>query len=73
MNKNYEYTINIQFSKKDNCYIATVSELGQYISAFGDTYEDALREIQTVIDLTLQTYKDDNLTPPKPKEIKKAI
>ena len=57
--KKYEYSINIYFSKEDKCYIASVPELGPYISAFGETYEDALREIQTVIDLTLITYKDD--------------
>jgi len=71
--KKYEYSINIYFSKEDNCYIASVPELGPYISAFGETYEDALREIQTVIDLTLISYKDDKLTPPKPKQIKKVI
>lgn len=73
MKTNYEYTINIQYSKEDKSYIASVPELGPYISAFGDSYEDALHEIQTVIDLTLQTYKDDKLSPPKPHKIKKAI
>lgn len=65
MKTNYEYSIIINYSKEDNCYIASVPELGPYISAFGDSYENALREIQSVIELTLQTYKDDKLSPPK--------
>ena len=68
--KKHEYTINIQYSKEDECYIASVPELGPYISAFGETYEDALKEIQIVIDLTFQTYKDDKLSPPKIRQIK---
>ena len=73
MNNKHEYSINIEFSKVDNCFIARVPVLGPYISAFGDTYEDALREVKTVIELTLKTYKDNGLTPPKPKQVKKVI
>lgn len=70
---NTDITITIQYSKEDECYIASAPELGPYISGFGDSYEDALKEIQIVIDLTLQTFKDDNLPIPKPKKIKKAM
>lgn len=73
MNAKHGYTINIQFSKEDDCYIASVPELGPYISAFGNSYEEALKEIQIVIDLTIQSYKDDKIPLPKPKSIKKAI
>lgn len=73
MNIKHEYTISIQYNKEDKCYIASAPELGPYISAFGDSYEDALKEILIVIDLTLQTFKEDNLPLPKPKKIKKAI
>ena len=73
MNTKYEYTISIEYSKVDKCYIARVPDLGPYISAFGDTYENALKEIQTVIKLTIRTYKDDGLISPKPKRMKKAI
>ena len=69
--KKYEYSINIQYSKEDRCYIASVPELGPYISAFGETYEEALCEIQTVINLTLQSYKNDKISPPKPNKLKK--
>ena len=73
MKTKYEYTINIEYSETDKCYIARVPELGEYISAFGETYEDALKEIQDVIELTLQSYSNDGLKPPKPKAIKKAM
>lgn len=73
MKQKFEYSINILFSKEDECYIATVPELGKYISAFGDTYEEALKEIQTVIELTLESYREDGITPPKPKQVIKAM
>ncbi len=68
-----DYTINIEYNNEDKCYIARVPDLGPYISAFGETYENALKEIQIVIDLTLKTYKDDGLYPPKPNQNKNVV
>jgi predicted RNase H-like HicB family nuclease len=47
MNK---YAIEIFYSEEDEGYIAIVPELPE-CSAFGETEEDALREIKVAIDL----------------------
>lgn len=38
------YHINIFFSEDDGCYVADIPDLA-YCSAFGDTPEEALREV----------------------------
>ena len=73
MKSKYEYTINIEYNTTDKCYLATVPDLSPYLSAFGNTYEEALKEIQVVIRLTLESYNDEKVSPPKPKRIKRAI
>ena len=73
MKAKFEYSIVIEYCGTEKCYIARVPDLGPYITAFGETYEDALREIQTVIELTLQSFKEDGISPPRRKDIKKAI
>ena len=67
----HKYTINISYSNEDKCYIAKVEELGPYISAFGDTYEEALSEIKKVIELTIESYEEDKLPMPKTRKGRK--
>jgi predicted RNase H-like HicB family nuclease len=40
-----EYTINVFFSEQDGGWIADIPEL-EYCSAFGETREEALRQIE---------------------------
>jgi len=56
-----KYSIHINWSEEDKGFIATVPEL-KNLSAFGDSYEEALKEIQIAIKLYLDTLNlDDNL------------
>ncbi|VVB84231.1 HicB_like antitoxin of bacterial toxin-antitoxin system [uncultured archaeon] len=66
----YKYAIEIFYSEEDEGYIAVVPELPG-CSAFGETEEEALREIKIAIDLWLETAKKDGREIPKPtgKEI----
>ena len=45
MNK---YHINIFYSKEDGCYVADIPDL-KTCSAFGDTPEEALKEVQVAV------------------------
>lgn len=60
------YEIDIFWSGEDEAYIANVPEL-PYCSAWGDTYEDALREVRIAMDLHLDTLREDGHPIPKPK------
>jgi predicted RNase H-like HicB family nuclease len=41
-----DYHINVFYSEEDECYIADIPDL-KFCSAFGDTPEEAVREVQT--------------------------
>lgn len=66
----YKYTITIFWSKEDQAYIAKVEEL-KGCSAFGETREEALKEINIAMDLWLKVAKEhgDEIPLPKTTEI----
>lgn len=61
----YKYAIEIFYSEEDEGYIAVAPELPE-CSAFGETEEEALKEIKVAIDLWLETAKKDRREIPKP-------
>ncbi len=60
------YTITIFWSEEDQAYIATVDEL-EGCSAWGETREEALKEVKVAMDLWLQTARDHGDPIPQPK------
>jgi predicted RNase H-like HicB family nuclease len=61
-----KYEIDIFWSDEDGGYIANVPDL-KYCSAFGTTYEEALREVQVAMDLHLDTLREEGRPIPEPK------
>jgi predicted RNase H-like HicB family nuclease len=59
------YTIVIFFSEEDEGYIAVVPDLPR-CSAFGDTPEEALKEIQIAKELWLEVAKEVGIPIPEP-------
>lgn len=70
----YKYAIEIFYSEEDMGYISLVSELPG-CSAFGETVEEAVKEIKIAIDLWIDTAKKEGREIPKPtgKELLKAM
>ena len=60
-----DYHINIFYSEEDGGYIADVPDL-KYCSAFGDTAEDALREVQLAKSAWLTAAQSEGKPIPKP-------
>lgn len=62
-----DYEIRIWYSPEagDECYVAQVVEWPS-ITAFGDTREEAAREIQVALDLALASARDADVKPPSP-------
>jgi predicted RNase H-like HicB family nuclease len=60
------YEVDIFWSEEDGGYIANVPEL-PYCSAFGETYEEALREVRTAMDLYLSALREEGKEAPKPR------
>ncbi len=61
----YKYAIEIFYSEEDEGYISIVPELPE-CSAFGETEEEALKEIKVAMGLWLETAKKDGREIPKP-------
>ncbi|MCL2396919.1 MAG: type II toxin-antitoxin system HicB family antitoxin [Defluviitaleaceae bacterium] len=61
-----KYHINVFYSEDDKGFIADVPDL-QYCSAFGETQEEAMREIMIAMELWLEVAKADGDDIPEPK------
>ena len=56
------YSILIQWSDEDQCYIVSLPEFGRYARTHGDTYEEAVKNAQEVLELLIE----DNNNLPQP-------
>ena len=61
-----DYHINVFYSDEDNGYIADIPDL-KFCSAFGQTPEEAMREVLIAKELWLETAKEDNVPIPMPR------
>jgi len=70
----YKYAIEIFYSEEDQGYISVAPELPG-CSAFGDTVEEALKEITVAIDLWIETARKEGRKIPRPagKGLLKAV
>ena len=51
------YSILIQWSDEDECYIVSLPEFGKYARTHGDTYEEAVKNAQEVLELLIEDNK----------------
>ena len=67
------YTIIIQWAEEDNCYVVSLPEWGEFCHTHGDTYEEALKNAQEVLELLIESALEDNETLPKPNFFDQSI
>lgn len=60
----YPYHINIFYNAEDGDYIADVPDF-KYISAFGDTPEEALHEVLIALDMTIEVLQEQGKALPE--------
>lgn len=60
-----KYPVEIFYSAEDEGYIANVPDL-RYCTAFGETPEEALREVQQAIKLHLEVLEETGRPVPEP-------
>ena len=68
MSREQHYSINIQWSERDQAYIANVPELPG-CKTHGDTYKEALHNILEVIELWIEATKEAGEPVPQPQII----
>jgi antitoxin HicB len=64
---NSHYTIVIQWSDEDQCYVASLPEWGDYCHTHGDTYKEALHSAREVLDLLTESAIADSKPLPQPQ------
>lgn len=66
MTRKWKYEILIYWSEEDQAYLAEVPELPGCM-ADGSTYEEALTNVEEIIQEWVETAKDENRPIPEPK------
>ena len=61
-----DYHINIFYSEEDGCYVADIPDL-QYCSAFGDSPEQAVSEVEKAKALWIEVAKEEGKPVPPPR------
>lgn len=61
-----QYSILIQWSDEDHKYVVSLPEFGPYAHTHGDTYAEALKHGEEVIELLIEEYQSLGKTLPKP-------
>jgi predicted RNase H-like HicB family nuclease len=64
----FQYSINMAWSDDDGGYIATVAELPG-LSGFGETPDEAVKEVMEAVKLTIEVMEEDGEQPPEPRKL----
>lgn len=64
---NYRYTIVIQWSDEDSCYVVSLPEWGEFCHTHGDTYTEALKNAEEVLALLVESALANNEPLPQPQ------
>lgn len=70
---NNHYTIIIQWSEEDNCFVVSLPEWGEFCHTHGDTYEEALKNAQEVLEMLISSYLEAGQPIPEPQIIGKSL
>jgi antitoxin HicB len=62
-----QYTVVIQWSGEDQVYVASLPEWGPYCKAYGNSYEEAARQAQEVLELLIEPAPGGPTQLPAPK------
>ena len=65
------YTIAIQWSKENNCFVVFLPEFRNKMQPIthGETYEEALKNAQEVLEILVEEYQEDGKSLPEIKTL----
>ncbi|NJM72823.1 MAG: type II toxin-antitoxin system HicB family antitoxin [Scytonema sp. RU_4_4] len=69
---NSHYTIIIQWSDEDNCFVVSFPEWGEFCHTHGDTYEEAFKNAQEVLEMLIETSLENGEPLPEPQTLGKS-
>ncbi len=63
---NHCYSIFIQWSEEDQKYVVSLPEFGPYAHTHGETYAEALKHGEEVLELLIEEYQQQGRPLPQP-------
>lgn len=70
---NYHYTIIIQWSEEDKCFVVSLPEWGEFCHTHGETYEEAFKNAQEVLEMLIESSLEDGQPLPEPQTLGKFL
>lgn len=70
---NYHYTIIIQWSEEDKCFVVSLPEWGEFCHTHGETYEEAFKNAQEVLEMLIESSLEDGQALPEPQTLGKSL
>ena len=70
---NRHYSIVIQWSDEDSAYLVILPEFGPQPRTHGDTYEEALKHAQEVLELLIESYEAEGWALPQPTRYQTTV
>ena len=67
------YSMVIQWSEKDNCFVVTLPEWGELCQTYGDTYEEALSNAKEVLQLMVESSRQEGQTLPEAHNFREKL
>jgi antitoxin HicB len=64
---NSHYTVIIQWSNEDQCYVVSLPEWGEFCHTHGDTYQEAMQNAHEVLELLIDSATQNGESLPEPK------
>lgn len=70
---NYRYSIVIQWSDEDQCYVVSLPEWGEFCHTHGETYAEAFQNAQEVLELLVESAIAADEPLPEPQTFGKTL
>ena len=67
------YSIIIQWSDEDRCFVVSLPEWGKFSHTHRDTYQETLKNAQAVLELLIESSLEDGKPLPEPKIFGKSF
>jgi predicted RNase H-like HicB family nuclease len=72
-NFNLQYTILIQWSDEDQCFIVSLPEWGNFVHTHGNTYEEALHNGKDLLNFLIESALENQEELPNPNKFKTSL
>jgi predicted RNase H-like HicB family nuclease len=67
------YSLIIQWSDLDNCFVVSLPEWGDFCHTHGDTYEEAFQQGKELLDFLIETTLEEGNILPIPQSFQQSL